>query len=58
MRAMVTLVILLAFAAIGFGAYQAINDTATRRIELNERVRGNVQQAVDEVKKLIEENTR
>jgi serine/threonine protein kinase len=58
LRAMVSIVLLLALAAIGFGAYQAINDTSAQAIRLRDDVQGTVEQAVEELKGLIQDNTR
>jgi eukaryotic-like serine/threonine-protein kinase len=58
MRWMVGLVVLLALAAIAFGAYQALSDTSTRAIDLREEVRGNLDAAIDELRGLIEDNTQ
>ena len=58
LRAMFALVLVLGLAAIAFGAYQAIEDTNTRAIQLKEDVRGNLDQAVQELKELIEQNTQ
>jgi serine/threonine-protein kinase len=58
LRAMVGIVLLLGLAAIGFGAYQAINDTSARAVQYREDVKGSVQDSIDELKQLIEDNTR
>ena len=42
----------------GVLAYQAVQDNASRAVQLREDVRGNVQDAVDEIKGLIDDNTR
>ena len=41
----------------GVLAYQAVQDNANRAVQLREDVRGNVQDAVDEIKGLIQDNT-
>ena len=49
---------LLAVVVVGVIAYQALQDGADQAVQLRENIRGNVQDAVDEVKGLIEDNTR
>jgi eukaryotic-like serine/threonine-protein kinase len=58
LRGMVALVALLAVVVVGVIAYQALQDGSNQAVRLKENVRGNVQDAVDEVKSLIDENTR
>jgi serine/threonine-protein kinase len=58
LKALLLLVLLLAVAVIGVIGYQAVQDGADRAVQLREDVRGNVQDAVDEIKGLIEDNTR
>jgi len=57
-RALRTLVIVALLAAIGVGAYVLIDQTGQRSVQLRERVRGDMEDAVDEIQGLIEENTR
>ncbi len=57
-RAVFALVLLLAVIVAGVLAYQTVQDNATRAVQLREDVRGNVQDAVDEIKGLIDDNTR
>jgi serine/threonine protein kinase len=57
-RAVFALVLLLAVVVIGVLAYQTVQDNANRAVQLREDVRGNVQDAVDEIKGLIDDNTR
>jgi eukaryotic-like serine/threonine-protein kinase len=57
-RAVFALVMLLGVVVLGVLAYQLVQDGANRAVQLREDVRGNVQEAVDEVKGLIEDNTR
>jgi serine/threonine-protein kinase len=57
-RAVFALVLLLGVVVIGVLAYQAVQDNANRAVQLRENVRGNVQDAVDEIKGLIDDNTR
>ena len=42
----------------GVLAYQTVQDNADRAVQLREDVRGGVQDAVDEIKGLIEDNTQ
>ena len=58
LRGVFALVLLLAVVVAGVLAYQAIQDGANRAVQLREDVRGGVQDAVDEIKGLIEDNTR
>jgi serine/threonine protein kinase len=57
-RAVFVLVLLLAVVVIGVLAYQTVQDNTSRAVQLREDVRGNVQDAVDEIKGLIDDNTR
>jgi serine/threonine protein kinase len=57
-RAVFALVLLLAVVVIGVLAYQTVQDNMSRAVQLRENVRGNVQDAVDEIKGLIDDNTR
>ena len=57
-KAIFATVLLLGILVLGVLAYQLANTGATRAIELKESVQGDVQQAVDELKGLIEDNTR
>ena len=50
--------LLLAVAVAGVLGYQAVQDGADRAVQLRENVEGNVEDAVDEIKGLIEDNTR
>jgi hypothetical protein len=58
LRGLVALVLLLAVVVAGVLAYQALQDGSNQAVQLKERIHGDVQQAVDEVKGLIEDNTR
>jgi eukaryotic-like serine/threonine-protein kinase len=58
LRYVFTLVLLLAVAVIGVLVYQTVQDNAHKAVQLRENVRGNVQDAVDEIKGLIDDNTR
>jgi serine/threonine-protein kinase len=52
------LLLVLALIAGGLAIYQAAQDTVQQGVQLKEDVQGQVQDAVDEVKGLIEDNTR
>jgi hypothetical protein len=58
LRGMVLLVGLLAVVVAGVIAYQALQDGSNQAVQLKTRIHGDVQEAVDEVKSLIEDNTR
>jgi eukaryotic-like serine/threonine-protein kinase len=57
-RAGFALVLLLALVAAGVIGYQLVQDNTARAVQLRENVRGNVSDAVDEIKGLIDDNTR
>ena len=57
-RALIALVMLLGVIVLGVLGYQAVQDSTARAVQLREDVRGNVQDAVDEIKALIDDNTR
>ena len=52
------LLLVLALVAGGLALYQTTQDTAQQGVELKRNVEGKVQDAVDELKTLIEDNTR
>ncbi len=54
LRRLVTLTLLLALVVGGFMAYQAISQTAERTQRLEEKIRGDVNQAVNEIEALID----
>jgi serine/threonine-protein kinase len=56
--AVFALVLLLGVIVIGVIAYQTVQDNAKRAVQLRENVRGNVSDAVDQIKGLIDDNTR
>ena len=58
LRALRTLLVLALLAGIAAGAYVLVNQSGQRGVQLREQVQGDVQQAVDEIERLIEENTR
>ncbi len=47
-----------ALVAAGLAAYQAVGTGGRREVQLREDVRGSVSEAVDQLRQLIEENTR
>ena len=55
---MFALVLLLGVIVLGVIAYQTVQDNANRAVQLRENVRGDVQNAVDEIKGLIDDNTQ
>jgi eukaryotic-like serine/threonine-protein kinase len=54
----IALILVLAVVVGGIFAYQKMSDTAARGVQLKQDVSGRVDDAVDELKQLIEENTR
>ena len=58
MRMWLVLLLVLALVAGGIAVYQAAQDTVQQGVQLKRDVQGQVQDAVDEVKGLIEDNTR
>jgi uncharacterized protein HemX len=58
MRAFVALLVLLAIAAAGFAGYQAVNSSGTKSVQLRNDVKGKVQDAVEQLRGLIEDNTQ
>jgi len=44
--------------AAGIAIYEASGSGGTKTVKLNEQIRGNVDQAVDDIKQLIKDNTR
>jgi serine/threonine-protein kinase len=57
-RAVFALVMLLGVIILGVLAYQLVQDSSHKSVQLREDVRGNVQDAVDQFKGLIDDNTR
>jgi serine/threonine-protein kinase len=57
-RAVFALVLLLGIIVLGVLTYQLVQDTGHRAVQLRNDVRGNVQNAVDEIKGLIDDNTQ
>ncbi len=54
----VALVIILAVIAGGVVGYQALQNAGAKSVQLNEDVSGTVDEAIDEFKALVSENTR
>jgi serine/threonine protein kinase len=54
----IALLLVLALIAGGVVAYQAVDNATAKKVELNTNVRGNVDEAVQSLKDLIENNTR
>jgi uncharacterized protein HemX len=52
------LLLVLALVAGGLALYQTMQDTAQQGVQLKRNVEGKVQDAVEELKTLIEDNTR
>jgi serine/threonine protein kinase len=57
-RAVLGLVLLLGIIVLGVLTYQLVQDNTARAVQLREDVRGGVQDAVGEIKGLIDDNTR
>jgi serine/threonine protein kinase len=57
-KAILATVLLLGVVVIGELAYQLVEESSARAVQLKRDVSGNVQDAVDELKGLIEDNTR
>ena len=55
---LIALVLLLGVIVLGVLGYQLVQDSTDRAVQLREDVRGNVQDAVDEIKGLIDDNTQ
>jgi len=58
LRIVAWLLAILVVVALGIGGYQLATDTGRRAVQLREEVRGNADRAVEEIKGLIEDNTR
>ena len=58
LRYVVTLVMLLAVVVAGVLVYQTVQDNANRAVQLRKDIQGNVEDAVNEIKGLIEDNTQ
>jgi hypothetical protein len=57
-RAVFALVLLLGVIVLGVLAYQLVQDSTHKAVQLRENVRGGVQDAVDQLKGLVEDNTQ
>jgi serine/threonine protein kinase len=57
-RTIRTLLILAVLAAVAVGAYVLVTETGQRGVRLEQRIEGDVNQAVQEIQDLIDENTR
>jgi len=58
LRLFVILLSVLALVAAGIGAYGLVEDQTRRTVQLREDVQGNVDRALEELRGLIEDNTR
>jgi len=58
LRLFVGLLVVLALAAAGFAGYQAVESAGGRSVQLREEVGGSVEDAVGELRDLIQDNTQ
>jgi eukaryotic-like serine/threonine-protein kinase len=58
LRRILALVAVVLIVGAGIAIYEAANHGGTKTVKLNESIGGNVDQAVDSIKQLIEDNTR
>ena len=58
LRRVLALVAVVLIVGAGLAIYEAANGGGTKTVKLNEEIHGNVDQAVDSIKQLIEDNTR
>jgi serine/threonine protein kinase len=58
LRGVFTLIVLLAIVVIGVMTYQLVQNNSNQAVQLRNNIHGNVQNAVDEIKGLIQDNTR
>jgi serine/threonine protein kinase len=58
LRVFVGLLLVLALAAAAIAGYQAVQDSGRKSVQLRENVRGQVGDAVEELRGLIEDNTQ
>jgi eukaryotic-like serine/threonine-protein kinase len=58
LRLFVALLVVLALAAAGFAGYEAVNSSGTKSVQLRNNVSGKVQDAIDELRGLIDDNTQ
>jgi serine/threonine protein kinase len=57
-RLFVGLLVVLALAAAGIVGYQALESSGSKSVQLRENVRGNVNNAIEELRGLIDDNTQ
>jgi uncharacterized protein HemX len=57
-RLFVGLLVVAALAAAGIFGYQAVADSGSKSVQLREDVRGNVGNAIEELRGLIDDNTQ
>jgi eukaryotic-like serine/threonine-protein kinase len=58
LRLFVGLLVVLALAAAGFAGYQALADSGSKSVQLREDVSGKVDDAIDQLRGLIDDNTQ
>jgi eukaryotic-like serine/threonine-protein kinase len=58
LRRFLALIGVVLLVAAGIAIYEATGSGGTKTVKLNEQIRGNVDQAVDDIKQLIKDNTR
>jgi eukaryotic-like serine/threonine-protein kinase len=58
LRLFVGLLVVLALAAAGFAGYQALDDSGGKSVQLREDVSGKVDDAIDQLRGLIDDNTQ
>src|SRR4051794_22408105 len=58
MRAFVAVLVALALAAAGFVAYQTLNDSGTKSVQLRNDVKGRATDAIEQLRGVIEDNTQ
>jgi serine/threonine-protein kinase len=58
LRLFVGMLLVLALAAAGIAGYQAVQDAGRKSVQLRENVRGQVPDAVEQLRGLIEDNTQ
>jgi serine/threonine-protein kinase len=58
LRRFLALVAVVLIVGAGIAVYAAANGGGTKTVKLNEEIHGNVDEAVDSIKQLIEDNTR
>jgi serine/threonine protein kinase len=58
LRLFVAMLLVLAIAAAGIAGYQAVQESGRKSVQLRENVRGQVDDAVEQLRGLIEDNTQ